>query len=434
MGAGEREGRIWSSLVRQRNSGFAHGVGRSGELSAVQPKAAGSSLLYKLTNFMVLDAIHMSGVTNAVEAIAVPLATGMALSLCLSAWSSRRPSARFVIWPRIDQKTCFKCILAAGLTPIVIENKLENGKLSTDLEAIEKAISSAGPENVLAVLSTSSCFAPRIPDNLPEIAKICKQHDIYHLVNNAYGLQSSKSCHMINTASKEGRLDAFVQSTDKNFLVPVGGAVISSCLPDILTDISQTYPGRASAAPIIDLFITLLSMGQIGYKKLLKDRKDVYAYFKLKLNALAEAFGERVVETPGNQISMAMTLDTFSHSESASNRSEAGQASSSQESKVSQPKEAPKYEAGETFIGSMLFNHCTSGIRVVAKGKVQKINGWSFTGYGSHHNEYPSVYLTVAAAVGMTSEDVDLTISRLEKVLKKASKKLKAPQAPNSKK
>jgi hypothetical protein len=37
-------------------------IGRSGDLSEVQPKAAGSSLLYQLTNNLVLDAIHISGV------------------------------------------------------------------------------------------------------------------------------------------------------------------------------------------------------------------------------------------------------------------------------------------------------------------------------------------------------------------------------------
>ena len=40
---------------------FAHGIGRSGDISAIQPKAAGSSLLMKLTNSMVLDAIKTLG-------------------------------------------------------------------------------------------------------------------------------------------------------------------------------------------------------------------------------------------------------------------------------------------------------------------------------------------------------------------------------------
>lgn len=40
---------------------FIHGIGRSGDISAVQPKAAGSSLLNKITNSLVLDIIKMAG-------------------------------------------------------------------------------------------------------------------------------------------------------------------------------------------------------------------------------------------------------------------------------------------------------------------------------------------------------------------------------------
>lgn len=38
-----------------------HGIGRSGDIAAVQPKAAGSSLLNKLTNSIVLDILKISG-------------------------------------------------------------------------------------------------------------------------------------------------------------------------------------------------------------------------------------------------------------------------------------------------------------------------------------------------------------------------------------
>jgi len=48
-GIGEREGRVFSSLVQKRNFDLAHGIGRSGDLNAVQPKAGGSSLILKLT-------------------------------------------------------------------------------------------------------------------------------------------------------------------------------------------------------------------------------------------------------------------------------------------------------------------------------------------------------------------------------------------------
>ena len=40
---------------------FIHGIGRSGDISAVQPKAAGSSLLNKITNSLVLNVIKLAG-------------------------------------------------------------------------------------------------------------------------------------------------------------------------------------------------------------------------------------------------------------------------------------------------------------------------------------------------------------------------------------
>lgn len=38
-----------------------HGIGRSGDIAAVQPKAAGSSLLNKLSNALLLDVLRLSG-------------------------------------------------------------------------------------------------------------------------------------------------------------------------------------------------------------------------------------------------------------------------------------------------------------------------------------------------------------------------------------
>jgi len=99
-----------------------------------------------------------------------------------------KPNAKYIIWPRIDQKTCLKCIITANLIPVVIEPILEKDELITDHEMIEKRIKELGPENVLAVFTTTSCFAPRTPDNLEEVAKISKETGVFHVVNNAYGL------------------------------------------------------------------------------------------------------------------------------------------------------------------------------------------------------------------------------------------------------
>jgi hypothetical protein len=60
-----------------------------------------------------------------------------------------------------------------------------------------------------------------------DIARLCLDLNVPHVVNNAYGLQCSKVTHALNEACRLGRVDVVVQSTDKNFLVPVGGAVIA---------------------------------------------------------------------------------------------------------------------------------------------------------------------------------------------------------------
>ena len=78
---------------------------------------------------------------------------------------------------------------------------------------------------------------------LPEVAQLSSKYNVPHIVNNAYGVQSSKCMHLLQEASRVGRLDAFIQSTDKNFLVPVGGSVVASGNPEFIKTLSQSYPG-----------------------------------------------------------------------------------------------------------------------------------------------------------------------------------------------
>lgn len=47
---------------------------------------------------------------------------------------------------------------------MVIENVLEGDELRTDLKTVEAKIQELGSDNVLCVHSTTSCFAPRVPD------------------------------------------------------------------------------------------------------------------------------------------------------------------------------------------------------------------------------------------------------------------------------
>ena len=156
VGAGEREGRVYSDLVSRRHYRLSHGIGRSGNINDMQPKAAGSSLIAQLTRLFVLELVKLSGIVEAKSCIVLPVATGMAHVLTLLALRQRRPEARYVIWPRMDQASVLKAIAAAGFIPIVIDNELENQQaVRTNLENFRNKVEEIGAENVAAVITTT---------------------------------------------------------------------------------------------------------------------------------------------------------------------------------------------------------------------------------------------------------------------------------------
>lgn len=131
------------------------------------------------------------------------MATGMSLVISMLTLKHQRFNSKYVIWSRIDQKSCFKSILTAGCIPIVINCiKDETGELQTNLSEIEKQINALGSNNILCIMTTTSCFAPRACDSVEDVAKLAKNYDIPHVINNAYGLQSTYCMHRIQTASK----------------------------------------------------------------------------------------------------------------------------------------------------------------------------------------------------------------------------------------
>lgn len=470
VGVGEREGRVWSALVRARHWGFAHGMGRSGDIAATQPKAAGSSLLVALTNALALSAVRECGMTSTAAALVLPLATGASIALVLSALRARRRGASIVVWSRIDQKSAFKCIAAAGARAVVVPLRIaaDGDSLVTDVDAVRAAVELAGAENVLAVLTTTSCFAPRAPDDVRAVGRLCAELDVPHVVNNAYGLQSGRICGVLNeacvgwpprrnqeqrrmaaaaaatavggddgaradgastahgdgvdagegAAAREGetaitastsaavdravnagggaavpsRVDAWISSTDKNFLVPVGGAIVGSTDAELITAIAQTYPGRASSGPLVDLFVTLLGMGVRGLRELLAERARAYDALLAGLGRVAARAGERVLRSPHNPISLSLTLSALT----------AG---------------APPTR-GPSYLGSLLFSRGVSGTRVVAPGARATIDGHAFTGWGAQTDAYPhGAYLTAAAAIGIKESDVPVFEARIEKAI-----------------
>lgn len=398
-GAGEREGRVVCGIVRRRHFGLSHGIGRSGEIAAVQPKAAGSSVIYKLAVALLRDLItRCLGMRSIKGILMVPMATGMSISLVLQTLrhsehkrrglKADQAGPKFVLWPRIDQKTCLKAIVTAGYVPVVIENIIDGDQVRTDLAAINAKIVELGADSILCVLSTTSCFAPRVPDDVESLARICKQAGIAHVINNAYGLQCNKCCHIIDQACRVGRVDAVVQSTDKNLMVPVGGAFIIGPDKDwIERELSKCYPGRASMAPILDVFLTLITLGKQGFERLRKQRISLTTAFRQRLEQLAAKHGERVLETSKrNTISFAISLTCA----------------------TSDPEAATRF-------GSMLFTRGVSGARVVAPGTAKEVAGIEFSSYGASHSEYPCAYVTVACAIGIDEEEIDAMATRLDK-------------------
>lgn len=447
-GAGEREGRVYSPLVLQRHFGLGHGIGRSGDVMEAQPKAVGSSALLRLTLKLALDAIRRGAGLNGIGGsggaggpasfgVLLPVCTGMSMALVLSGLRDRarkldaaaaaaaaRSSSdnihnimqdrNIVLWSRIDQKSCYKAILSAGLRCIVLPTKanIHTDEVSTDMDALKAALDEYG-DRILAVLTTTSCFCPRVPDEVDAVAKMIQtwngdcQGDgagISHVINHAYGLQCLATNKLLNRACTIGRVDAIVCSTDKNFLVPVGGALIISPNFEVIESISTNYPGRASASPMIDLFITLLSMGLDGYKRLLEERRRLIDHFRRRCEMVANVFGERILVCPRNTVSFGITLDNLI-------RSNTTNTSSAQLVNEDENKQLTKF-------GSMLFTRCISGTRVVARSETKTISGHTFQGFGSSHDTYPHAYMTAACAIGMTEGEMNEFFVRLERCWK----------------
>jgi O-phospho-L-seryl-tRNASec:L-selenocysteinyl-tRNA synthase len=277
----------------------------------------------------------------------------------------------------------------------------------TNIQEIQKQIDLLGEENILCVFTTTSTFAPRGYDEIKEVAIQCKKHNLFHLINNAYGIYCTKICDMLNQACKYGSVDLIISSTDKNFMVPVGGSLIYSPNEEMIDKVKKNYPGRASLSPVLDLFITLLEMGKKGYKKLILDRKDKYNKLKDLMTKIAEKYSERILLNPNNKISIAMTL-----------------------SKICKPESSKK---DITYLGSLFYTRQISGIRIIAPSESINFNGYKFSNYGSHSDSYPFIpYCAFACALGITDQEITSFASKFTQIVDLYSKNIMKEQLSNS--
>uniref|UniRef100_A0A158P6F1 O-phosphoseryl-tRNA(Sec) selenium transferase n=1 Tax=Angiostrongylus cantonensis TaxID=6313 RepID=A0A158P6F1_ANGCA len=387
VGAGEREGRVSCSFVRKLHCNLSHGIGRSGNILDIQPKAIGSSMLACLANEFALHALQEIGMGTAVV---VPMCTGMTLSLCMGSWRKLRPHAKYVLWLRVDQKSCLKSIFHAGFEPLIVEPIRAGDALVTDIETVNGILQDRADE-ILCVLSTTSCFSPRSPDSIEAISSICQLCHVPHLVNNAYGLQSEECVRLLNAGCAVGRIDAFVQSLDKNFQ--------AAPFRFLLGYLSRVLH-KASCVPSRDLVLTLLHHGRRGLLEIFYTRKRLA--MKALLMSFASDIGESVYDVEDNLISLALTLSSI-------------------------PLEK------QSLFGSILFNRGISGARllvsfllflvVVSTTKTTTIDGYHFVNFGSHTSEQHAGYLNIACGVGMHEAEVDEVFSRLRTVYAKFFRK-----------
>ena len=420
VGVGEREGRVLIQSIRERCFGMTHGIGRSGDISADQPKAPGSSYLYKLTNKMVTNFLRSVCSMKCIRrSLVLPMCTGMALSHAFLTLQAQKENhtKKYVILSQIDQQTCIKCILYVGMIPILVPLKQHSGNLQlegkeeelhvgkflvTNIEGTKVLFEELGVENILCYVSTVSCFSPRIPDSIDEISRLCYNFEVPHIINMAYALQSNATCKNIQSVleNSKARIDAVVFSTDKNFLVPVGGSVIASSEKEFVRKASQIYPGRASFYPIQDLFISLVTHGKSGFRMLYTNRENILHIFQAQIRAFAIMKGEKVYISAKNDISFSMSLIHI------------------------------KDDRKRTQIGAEIFSRGITGARVIVfDNKEKRIGSYIFRNYGSHQSEYWSdlyeiplsvaeqqktnelhcekvPYLTVACAIGMQEKEV----------------------------
>jgi O-phospho-L-seryl-tRNASec:L-selenocysteinyl-tRNA synthase len=178
--------------------------------------------------------------------------------------------------------------------------------------------------------------------------------------------------------------------------------VIVSPDKSVIENVGKVYAGRASSSPIVDLFITLLSMGLTGYKRLLDERTSMLETFPDRLDSVAKKYGERLLLCPSNTISFGITLDALPRQQRDDETTE----------------DYTKAVAKDTSsFGAMLFSRCVSGTRVVPRAQTKVMSGEEFVGFGSSTSNYHSAYMTAACAIGVSKTEIDEFFVRLDKTL-----------------
>jgi len=305
----------------------------------------------------------------------------MSLSLTLGALRPRTDdnnTKSTVLVPQIDHKAILKAIDLMGLKTKIVKGKVYGDAVKIPIEDIESSLD----DDCFAIISLTSFFPPREHDNIKDISRLAQDKGLNHIIINAYGVQSPEWMKLIRAAIDTGRVDAIIQSTDKNFLTPVGGALIASPIKESIDKISQAYAGRASATPVVNFLISMLSLGISGYQKLIEEQQHNRKILKEKLSEVAIKINERLLEVH-NPVAVALSLETL--------------------------KTEQLYA-----LGGALYNLRVTGPRVYNPKEKS---------FGTCCENYPTPYIVMNAAIGSETKDITSAVERFEKAYKQITQK-----------
>jgi O-phospho-L-seryl-tRNASec:L-selenocysteinyl-tRNA synthase len=298
----------------------------------------------------------------------------MSIALALAAARDTSGVERnVVVFPRVDHDSPLKAIDLVNLRPCVVEGSLHGDAVRIPIDKVAEAVD----KRCVAILSTTTFFPPREADSIVDIARIASEQNVFHIINNAYGVQSRDIMREIQSAINAGKVDAIIQSTDKNFLTPVGGAIIASPDETFIDRIASKYAGRASASPIYQFLASILSTGIEGYEKLRANQESRRKLLEKLLRETADLQGERLLEVK-SPIACAMTIT----------------------------------KTNPSILGGILYNLRLSGPRVISKGS-----------QGSCCKDYPYSYVVMNAAIGSGNIDITEAVRKLKEGMLQAQAK-----------
>ena len=158
--------------------------------------------------------------------------------------------------------------------------------------------------------------------------------------------------------------------------------MIASPTNESIDKISQAYAGRASATPVVNFLISMLSLGISGYQELIEEQQQNRKILEEKLLEVAKKINERLLEVH-NPVAVALSLDTL------------------------KPDQL-------NALGGALYNLRVTGPRVYNPTEKS---------FGTCCENYTTPYIVMNAAIGSKKKDIISAVERFEKAYKQITQK-----------